>query len=195
MAQYYLTQATYAFLFASNKYLSIWSVPLCLGHWYMQWGPRDAAFRPSPWVLEVSGKPEGQASSSLGKAEKRSLLPGCLPQHSSVQHGALRAVIQRRKGQMAELWSVPSPLRPPQHSPSTTQQEPEPGHLSVGRSEAISGSVSGAVSDQVRGGHPGEVWTDSSQPRPFQVPAGQREVGSCERPGKAPWSGPGPSRK
>lgn len=115
------------------------------------------------------------------------MLPGCLPQHSSVQHGALRAVIHRRKGQdVAELWSVPSPLRPPQHSPAQHNSSQNLASLSVGGSEAISGSVSGAVTDQVRGGHPGEVWTDSSQPRPFQVSPGQREVGSSERPGKAP---------
>ena len=124
----------------------------------------------------------------LGKAKKRSfLLPGCLPQHSSVQHGALRAVIHRRKGQdVAELWSVPSPLRPLQHSPAQHNRSQNLASLSVGGSEAISGSVSGAVSDQVRGGHPHEVWTDSSQPPPFQVSAGQREVGSSERPGEAP---------
>ena len=57
------------------------------------------------------------------------------------------------------------PLCLSQHSPAQHNRSQNLASLSVGGSEAISGSVSGAVSDQVRGGHPHEVWTDSSQPR------------------------------
>ena len=136
----------------------------------------------------MSGNLKDRPLLVLGRAKKRSfLLLGCLPQPSGVHHGALHAVIHRRKRQdVAELWSVPSPLRPPQHSPALYNRSQNLASLSVGGSEAISGSVSGAVNDQVRGGHPHEVWTDSSQPRPFQVSAGEREIGSSERPGEAP---------